>query len=73
MWNYYVSLFPNSKVVSTSHYNSAMPSKKGSVMTCKFELAGQEFLALNGGPEPKFNQAMSLLVECETQAEVDEF
>lgn len=70
--NYYVSVFPDSKIISTSHYNSAVPSKKGSVMVCKFELAGQEFLALNGGPQQNFNDSISLFVECETQAEIDE-
>jgi predicted 3-demethylubiquinone-9 3-methyltransferase (glyoxalase superfamily) len=70
--NYYVSVFPDSKVISISHYNSAIPDKKGSVMMCKFELAGQEFLALNGGSQEKFNDSISLLVECETQAEIDE-
>lgn len=70
---FYVSVFPNSKVLSVSRYNSAVPDKKGMVMMCKFRLAGQEFLALNGGPEPKFTESVSLLVECETQAEVDKF
>ena len=58
--NYYVSVFPNGRILSISHYNSAVPGKKGSVMVCKFELGGQEFLALNGGSEPKFNESISL-------------
>jgi predicted 3-demethylubiquinone-9 3-methyltransferase (glyoxalase superfamily) len=70
---FYVSVFPNSKILSVSHYNSAMPGKKGMVMMCKFRLGGQEFLALNGGAEPKFTESVSLLVECETQAEVDKY
>lgn len=70
--NYYVSVFPGSKIISVSHYNSAVPDKKGSVMVCKFELSGQEFLALNGGAPEKFNESVSLLVECETQREIDE-
>jgi predicted 3-demethylubiquinone-9 3-methyltransferase (glyoxalase superfamily) len=69
---YYVSVFPDSRILAVSHYNSAMPERKGSVMVCKFELCGQEFLALNGGPEFTFNESISLLVECETQREVDE-
>ncbi|MEX5219855.1 MAG: VOC family protein [Nitrospira sp.] len=70
--NYYVSVFPDSRIISISRYNSAIPDKKGSVMMCKFQLAGQEFLALNGGSQEKFNDSISLLVECETQAEIDE-
>src|SRR5688500_8346346 len=75
--NYYVSLFKNSKVLAIARYGesgakvSGRPA--GSVMTVKFQLAGQEFLALNGGPHFKFTEAISLIVNCETQAEVDEF
>jgi predicted 3-demethylubiquinone-9 3-methyltransferase (glyoxalase superfamily) len=69
---YYVSVFPDSRIISVSHYNSALPEQKGSVMMCKFELAGQEFLALNGGRQQNFNDSISLVVECETQAEIDE-
>jgi predicted 3-demethylubiquinone-9 3-methyltransferase (glyoxalase superfamily) len=68
---FYVSVFPDSRIVTMSRYNSALPDKKGSVMVCKFELMGQEFLALNGGSKPEYNDSISLLVECETQAEVD--
>ncbi len=70
--NFYVSVFADSKILSISHYNSAGPGKKGSVMLCKFKLAGQEFMALNGGPQTKFNQSISLFVQCETQAEIDD-
>ena len=72
----YTSLFNNSKIVSTSRYEgpgaevSGRP--EGSVMTVAFELDGQEFIALNGGPEFKFTEATSLLVNCETQQEVDD-
>jgi predicted 3-demethylubiquinone-9 3-methyltransferase (glyoxalase superfamily) len=69
---FYVSVFPDSKVLSISHYNSAVPGKKGSVMVCKFQLADQEFLALNGGPNAEFNESVSLFVQCETQTEIDD-
>jgi predicted 3-demethylubiquinone-9 3-methyltransferase (glyoxalase superfamily) len=69
---FYTSLFKNSKITSISHYRDAMPEKKGTVMTVAFEIDGQEFIALNGGPEYKFTPAISLMVNCETQAEVDE-
>jgi len=70
--NHYVSIFKNSKVLSVARYGDAGPGPKGSVMTCSFQLEGQDFLALNGGPQFKFNEAISLLVNCETQGEVDE-
>jgi predicted 3-demethylubiquinone-9 3-methyltransferase (glyoxalase superfamily) len=70
---FYVSIFPNSKVVSTSHYGDAGPGPKGSVMTVGFELDGLSFTALNGGPQYKFTEALSLVVHCETQAEVDHY
>jgi predicted 3-demethylubiquinone-9 3-methyltransferase (glyoxalase superfamily) len=70
--NFYVSVFPNSRILAISHYNSSIPDKQGSVMVCRFELDGQEFLALNGGPAFTLNESVSLLVECDTQAEVDE-
>jgi predicted 3-demethylubiquinone-9 3-methyltransferase (glyoxalase superfamily) len=70
--NFYVSLFPDSRILSVSRYGSAMPDRKGTVMVCAFQLAGQEFLALNGSSGPQFNDSVSLLVECGTQAEVDE-
>lgn len=61
---FYTSLFPNSRIVEVSRHN-------GAVMSVNFELEGQEFIALNGGPEYKFSEAISLLVKCETQAEID--
>jgi predicted 3-demethylubiquinone-9 3-methyltransferase (glyoxalase superfamily) len=70
---FYTSVFPNSKIVDVAHYGSAGPREEGSVMTVSFELDGQRFVALNGGPEFKFNEAISFEVECETQAEVDMF
>lgn len=71
--NFYVSVFPNSRIVSTSRYGDAGPGPKGSVMTIQFELAGQRFIALNGGPQSKFTEAFSLSVSCETQEEVDRY
>ena len=70
---FYTSIFKNSKVLSPSRYGEAGPGPKGSVMVAPFELAGQEFLALNGGPQFKFTEAISFVVNCETQEEVDEF
>ena len=70
--NFYVSVFKNSKVVSVSRYGDAGPGPKGTVMSATFQLEGQPFYALNGGPQFKFTPAISLFVNCETQAEVDE-
>ncbi len=70
--NFYVSIFKNSKVISVDRYGEAGPMPKGTVMTTSFELEGQGFMALNGGPEYKFTEAISFFVNCETQAEVDE-
>lgn len=70
--SFYVSLFKNSKVKSVSPYGDAGPGPKGTAMTVSFELEGQEFTALNGGPHYKFTPAISLFVNCETQEEVDE-
>ena len=70
--NFYVSVFKNSKVVRVTRYGDAGPGPKGSVMTCTFQLEGQDFYALNGGPQFSFTPAISLFVNCETQAEVDE-
>jgi predicted 3-demethylubiquinone-9 3-methyltransferase (glyoxalase superfamily) len=71
--HFYISIFRNSKVVSVNRYGEAGPGPKGSVMTVKFQLDGQEFVALNGGPHFKFSEAISFVVNCETQEEVDEF
>ncbi|MEU3194023.1 VOC family protein [Streptomyces sp. NPDC006992] len=69
---FYVSLFGDSRVVEVTHYNDAAPGETGSVMTVVFELAGQQFVALNGGPEFSFTEAISLQVDCESQDEVDD-
>jgi len=69
--NHYVSIFERSKVLKVSRYGDAGPGPKGSVMTIVFELEGQEFIALNGGPHTKFNEAISFVVSCETQEELD--
>jgi predicted 3-demethylubiquinone-9 3-methyltransferase (glyoxalase superfamily) len=70
--NFYVSIFKNSKVLGMTHYGDAGPRPKGSVLVVSFQLEGQNFLALNGGPHFKFTEAISLVVNCETQQEVDE-
>lgn len=67
----YTSVFPDSRVTDRTYYGAAGPGPEGSLMTATFELAGQEFVALNGGPEFSFAQGISLLVECETQEELD--
>lgn len=69
--DHYVSIFRNSKKGARTHYTDAGPLPKGTVMTVAFQLEGQDFTALNGGPVFKFNEAMSLVVHCETQEEVD--
>jgi predicted 3-demethylubiquinone-9 3-methyltransferase (glyoxalase superfamily) len=68
---FYVSIFKNSKMMSVSRYGDAGPGPKGTVMTVSFQLDGQEFIALNGGPQFTFTEAISLLVNCETQDDVD--
>lgn len=70
--NFYVSLFKHSKITSITRCGEAGPGPVGSALMVVFELAGQQFYALNGGPMFKFNEAVSLLVDCESQAEVDE-
>ena len=70
--NFYVSIFKNSKAGSIGRYGEAGPGPKGSVMSATFELDGQEFFALNGGPAFTFTPAISFFVNCETQEEVDE-
>ena len=70
---FYVRIFDNSKIVSRTYYGEAGPGPTGSVLTVVFELDGQEFIALNGGPHFKFTEAISLSVDCKTQEEVDRF
>jgi predicted 3-demethylubiquinone-9 3-methyltransferase (glyoxalase superfamily) len=70
---FYTSIFKNSRITKVMRYGEAGPRPAGMVMTVTFQLEGQDFTGLNGGPEFKFNEAISLLVNCETQEEVDEF
>jgi predicted 3-demethylubiquinone-9 3-methyltransferase (glyoxalase superfamily) len=70
---FYTSVFPNSKILEAAHYGSAGPRTEGTVMTVNFELDGQEIIALNGGPNFTFNEAISFEVSCESQEEVDRF
>jgi predicted 3-demethylubiquinone-9 3-methyltransferase (glyoxalase superfamily) len=70
---FYISVFKNSKILKITRYREAGPGPKGSVMTVEFELNGQQFVALNGGPLFKFTEAISFAVNCRTQAEVDMF
>jgi len=67
----YTSVFPNSKIREVARYGEAGPREAGTVMTVSFELNGQKFLALNGGPDFKFNEAISFQIDCESQEEVD--
>lgn len=69
--NYYLSIFKNAKILSISRYGDAMPDLKGKVLTISFELEGQQFQALNAGPQFPFTEAISLSVDCADQAEVD--
>jgi predicted 3-demethylubiquinone-9 3-methyltransferase (glyoxalase superfamily) len=71
--HFYVSIFNNSKIVNVSRYGEAGPGPKGSAMTVSFELDGQPFIALNGGPHFKFTEAISFSVDCKTQEEVDKY
>lgn len=69
--NFYTSVFKNSRITNVARYGEAGPRPAGTVMTVAFELDGQEFAALNGGPEYTFNEAVSFLIDCADQAEVD--
>jgi predicted 3-demethylubiquinone-9 3-methyltransferase (glyoxalase superfamily) len=71
--NHYVSIFPNSRITGVSRYNDAVPSKAGKVLTVEFELDGQPFQGLNGGPQYEFTPALSLSIDCADQAEVDHY
>lgn len=71
--NFYVSIFPKSKVLGVARYTDVGPGPSGSVMTVDFELDGQPFIALNGGPQFRFTEAISLVVNCETQKEIDHY
>jgi predicted 3-demethylubiquinone-9 3-methyltransferase (glyoxalase superfamily) len=71
--NFYTSVFPNSKILDIARYGSAGPRPEGTVMTVSFELDSREFLALNGGPQFKFSEAISFQVSCKNQDEVDHY
>lgn len=71
--SFYISVFKNAKILRTARYREGSPGQAGMVMTVNFTIDGQEFVALNGGPEYKFTPAISFAVHCETQAEVDEY
>jgi len=71
--NFYVSVFKNSQILSVTHYNDAGPREAGMVLTVMFELNGNRFMALNGGPQFTFDEAISFTVTCDDQAEVDYF
>ncbi len=71
--NFYTSVFKNSRILDVARYGKAGPRPEGMVMIVSFELEGQEFVALNGGPEFTFDEAISFQVSCESQDEVDEF
>ena len=71
--NFYVSVFPNSRILHVSRYGEAGPREAGTVMTVSFELDGKKFLALNGGPEFAFSEAISFQVDCASQDEVDHY
>jgi len=71
--NFYISIFKNAKVLNVNRYGEGAPLPKGTVLTASFMLNGQEFIALNGGPMYSFSKAISFVVNCETQQEVDEY
>ena len=71
--NFYTVIFENAKITETTRWGDAGPGPKGSVMSATFELDGQKFIALNGGPQFKFSEAISFFVSCDTQEEVDHF
>ena len=70
--NHYISIFKNGRILDVSRYSEAGPGQAGRVMVVKFELAGQHFIALNGGPHFKFTEAISMAVDCHSQEEVDD-
>ena len=70
---FYTSILPNSKVLAVTHYGASGPRPKGTVMTVLFQLNGQEFMALNAGPEFTFSPAISFMVKCESQEELDRY
>ncbi len=71
--NHYLSIFANGKILDVSRYGDAVPELNGKVLTMRFEIEGQTFIALNAGPQFPFTEAISLFVDCETQEEVDHY
>jgi predicted 3-demethylubiquinone-9 3-methyltransferase (glyoxalase superfamily) len=71
--NFYVSVFKNSRIVAVTHYNDAGPREAGLVLTVEFELDGERFVAINGGPEFTFDEAVSFQINCADQEEIDYF
>ena len=71
--NFYLSVFKNSRIVDTTRHVEGGPGPTGSVMTIRFQLDGKEFVALNGGPQFTFSEAISFVVNCDTQEEIDHF
>jgi predicted 3-demethylubiquinone-9 3-methyltransferase (glyoxalase superfamily) len=71
--NFYLGIFENGQILDVSRYGDAVPELNGKVLTMRFEIEGQEFLALNAGPQFPFTEAISLFVDCETQEEVDHY
>ena len=71
--NYYINIFKNSKEISITRYGETGPGEKGAVMIAKFQIEGQEFVALNGGPQFNFTPAISFVINCKDQAEIDEY
>src|SRR5262245_41009375 len=70
---FYTSIFPNSKIGKTARYSEGSPGPAGSVMTIEFELDGQKFIGLNGGPMFKFSEAISFVIHCDSQQELDHY
>jgi predicted 3-demethylubiquinone-9 3-methyltransferase (glyoxalase superfamily) len=70
---YYVSLFPDSRILSSQRYTDAGPGEPGTVMTIEFELMGRPYIAINGGPQFPFSEAVSFMITCRDQAEVDHY
>jgi predicted 3-demethylubiquinone-9 3-methyltransferase (glyoxalase superfamily) len=68
---FYISVFDNSRIVNVTHYTESGPRETGTVMTVEFELDGQRFIGINGGPQFRFDEAVSFEIECETQDEID--
>lgn len=71
--NFYVSVFPNARITGLNHYTEGLPMPAGTVLTVQFELDGQAYMALNGGPHFQFNPSVSLVIYCDTQAEIDHY